>query len=120
MVTAKNQMKKPVWLKYSEQEIREIILKIAEKDSTLTAEKIGLILRDNYGIPTTRIYGFKIGQVLKEAGKYKSPDIENLNKKSAKLEKHLDKNKQDKRTKRSLIITKAKLKTISDHLAKKN
>ena len=120
MATQKTQMKKPVWLKYTEQEVKEIILKLAEKDVNLTAEKIGLTLRDNYGIPTTRIYGFKIGQVLKEAGKYKSPDIENLKNKNIKLEKHLNKNKQDKRTKRSLIITKAKLKTIQDNLNKKN
>lgn len=118
MATQKTTMKKPVWLKYTESEVKEIILKIAEKDSTLTAEKIGLILRDNYGIPSTRIFGFKIGEVLKEAGKYESPDLKNLKIKTEKLEKHLNKNKQDQRTKRSLIITKAKLKTTTDHLAK--
>lgn len=118
MATQKTTMKKPVWLKYTESEVKEIILKIVEKDANLTAEKIGLILRDNYGIPSTRIFGFKIGEVLKEAGKYKSPDIENLTIKKVKLEKHLNKNKQDQRTNRSLIITKAKLKTTTDHLAK--
>jgi len=118
MATQKTTMKKPVWLKYTESEVKEIILKIVEKDSTLTAEKIGLVLRDNYGIPSTRIFGFKIGEVLKEAGKYESPDLKNLKTKTEKLEKHLSKNKQDQRTKRSLIITKAKLKTTTDHLAK--
>jgi ribosomal protein S15P/S13E len=120
MVVQKTQMKKPVWLKYTESEVKEIILKIIEKDQSLTAEKIGLVLRDNYGIPSTRIYGFKIGQVLKEAGKYKSPDLENIRIKTEKLEKHINKNRQDQRTKRSLIITKAKLKTTKDHLAKQN
>ena len=118
MMNAKKQLKKPVWLKYAETEVKEIILKLAEKDKTLTAEKIGLILRDNYGIPKTKIYGFKISQVLKEANKYESPDLKNLEKKTQKLEKHLAKNHGDKRTGRSLIITKAKLKLTKDYLAR--
>lgn len=118
-MNSKKQLKKPVWLKYTDQEVKEIILKLAEKDSKLTAEKIGLILRDSYGIPQTKIYGFKIGQVLKEAGKYVSPDLKNLETKEAKLMKHLVKNHGDQKTKRSLIITKAKLKIAKDKAAKK-
>ena len=36
--------------------LKEIILKLADKG--LTAEKIGLTLRDQYGIPKIKIYGF--------------------------------------------------------------
>ena len=115
----KTTLKKPVWLKYTEEEVKEIILKIIEKSPELTAEKIGLILRDNYGIPSTRIYGFKISQVLKEANKYISPDLKNLKNKAEKLEQHLIKNKGDKKTGRSLIITKARLKLTQDYLARK-
>jgi ribosomal protein S15P/S13E len=119
MATAKSTLKKPVWLKYVDSEINEIILKIIEKNPTLTAEKIGLVLRDNYGIPQTKIYSIKISEVLKKAGKYNSPDLENLKNKVKKLEMHLKKNKQDKRTERALIITRAKLKKVEDYLAKK-
>jgi ribosomal protein S15P/S13E len=119
MAAAKNTLKKPVWLKYVESEIREIILKIAEKDPTLTAEKIGLVLRDNYGIPRTKIYDIKISEVLKDAGKYNFPDALNLKNKVKKLENHLKKNKQDRRTERALIITRAKLKKVEEYLAKK-
>jgi len=115
----KQTIKKPVWLKYTEQEVKDIILKIVEKNPEITAEKIGLILRDNYGIPRTKIYGFKISQVLKEANKYESPDKKNLSAKAEMLEKHLIKNKGDKRTGRSFIITKAKLKKLQDYMAKK-
>ena len=38
MATTKNTVKKPVWLKYSEQEVKEIILKIAEKDANHVLE----------------------------------------------------------------------------------
>jgi len=116
MEKAKATLKKPIWLKYTEQEVKGIILKIIEKEPTITAEKIGLILRDNYGIPKVKIYGFSISDVLKEAGKYESPDSKNLKTKVAKLEKHLAKNKHDTRTGRSLIISKAKLKKVEDYL----
>jgi ribosomal protein S15P/S13E len=117
MAEIKNSLKKPVWLKYTEAEVREIILKIVEKSPELTAEKIGLILRDNYGIPRTKIYGIKINQVLKEAKKDKSPDKENLSMKVVKLQAHIEKNHHDQKTKRALIITKAKLKKVEEYLA---
>ena len=115
MASSKNAMKKPVWLKYTEDEVREIILKVIEKSPELTAEKICLVLRDNYGIPSTRIYGFKIGDVLKKAGKYESPDIKNLTAKRKKLEVHIKTHIHDQKTKRSFIITKAKLKKREDY-----
>lgn len=112
-------MEKPVWLKYTEKEVKDIILGIMKKQPNLTCEKIGLILRDTYGIPTSRIYNFKLSSVLKEAGIYKNPDMENLKAKTEKLEKHIEKNKKDQRTKRALIITKVKLKKETDYLAGK-
>ena len=119
MASAKQTLKKPVWLKYTDDEVKGIILKIFEKDPQLTAEKIGLILRDNYGIPKTKIYGFKISQILKEKDVYTNPDAKNLQNKADKLERHLAKNKQDKRTGRSFIITKAKLKICKEYNAEK-
>ena len=70
------QMEKPVWLKYNESEVKAIILKLA--DQGFTSEKIGLILRDQYGIPKTSIYNFKVGQVLKEKNKFQEPTHLNL------------------------------------------
>ena len=57
----KPKLAKPVWLKYTEKEVKEIILNIIKKQPEITSEKIGLILRDTFGIPKTKIYGFKIG-----------------------------------------------------------
>jgi len=119
MAASKNQLKKPIWLKYTEDEVKEIILKIAEKSPELTAEKIGLMLRDNYGIPTTRVYGFKISEVLKKAGKYVSPDIKNLSAKVKSLQEHSKTHIHDQKTKRSLILTKAKLKKTEDYESRK-
>jgi len=111
----KNKIEKPVWLKYTQKEVEAIILKLAEKG--ITAEKIGLILRDQYGIPKVKLYNLKIKKVLKD--KFQEPTTLNLKSKLAKIIEHYKKNKQDKKAERSLIITKAKLKKREDYAKKK-
>ena len=62
-----SKIEKPVWLKYTKEEVKAIVLKLADKG--LTAEKIGLTLRDQYGIPKAKIYNLKISKILKEQNK---------------------------------------------------
>lgn len=107
-------LEKPTWLKLTDTEVKTIILKLTEQG--LTAEKIGLILRDQYGIPKTKLYGFKIKSVMSD--KFKEPTIINIEKKLEKIINHYKKNKQDKKAERSLIITKAKLKKRTDYSKK--
>ena len=107
------ELKKPTWLKYTIDEVKAIILKLSNKG--LTAEKIGLSLRDQYGIPSVRLYGIKIKEVLNN---FQEPTIINLETKLNKIISHFKKNKQDKKTERSLIITKAKLKKRQDYQKK--
>jgi len=118
MVKTKAKMEKPVWLKYTGDEVKAIILKLVNKG--LTGEKIGLVLRDQYGVPDVKIYGFSIKEVLVEKGKFEEPTNINLKAKLEAVINHYKKNKQDKRAERSLIITKAKLKKREDYLNKKN
>ena len=113
----KTDVQKPVWLKYTDKEVKAIILKLAEKG--LTTEKIGLTLRDQYGIPKTKIYGIKIGEVLREKGKFQEPTLINLEKRKEKVENHYKKNKQDKKAERSLTIIKARLKKTNEYLNRK-
>lgn len=101
-------IKKPVWLKYTKEEVKAIILKLANKG--LTAEKIGLTLRDQYGIPNVKLYNLRIKDILKQNNLYKEPTVINLKEKLSNIINHYKKNKQDKKTERSLIITRAKLK----------
>ncbi|MFH1358505.1 MAG: 30S ribosomal protein S15 [archaeon] len=113
---AKQELKKPTWLKYTKQEVEAIILKLSNQN--LTAEKIGLTLRDQYGIPDVKLFNLKIKQVLKD--KFVEPTTKNLDNKLQEIIKHYKKNKQDKRAERSLIITKAKLKKRKDYHEKKD
>lgn len=110
-----NKIEKPVWLKYTEEEVKAIVLKLADKG--LTTEKIGLILRDQYGIPKVKVYSLKISQILKE--KFEEPTNLNLKNKLQKIISHYKENKQDKKAELSLIITKAKLKKREDYSKKK-
>ena len=114
----KTENSKPLWLKYTDKEIKDIILSLADKG--LTSEKIGLVLRDQYGVPKTKLYGFKISTILKEKGIFQEPTAINLQKKADNLSDHHKKNKQDRTAERSLGITKAKLKKANDYLNRKN
>ena len=109
-------IEKPVWLKYTEKEVEDIILNIVKNQPELTSEKIGLILRDTYGIPKTKIYGIKISEVLKKAGQYQDPTLINLEKKTEKIESHLEKNKQDKRAMREKARVFSQLRKIKKYL----
>jgi len=102
-----NQAEKPIWLKFSEQDVEAIVIKLAKQG--LTSEKIGLELRDCYGIPKAKLIGKKINQILKEHNLGKNADLSNLEKKQQVLKKHLEKHKQDKKSKRALSLTSARI-----------
>lgn len=120
MAKAKNKdmkTEKPIWLKYTPDEVKAIILKLGNKG--MTSEKIGLTLRDQYGIPKTKLFGFKIKEVLEEKEKYEDPNVKNLKSNLNTIEQHYKKNKGDQKAKRSLIIIKAQLKKREEYLTKK-
>lgn len=112
-----NKSEKPVWLKYTAEEVKGIILKLGNKG--MTAEKIGLALRDQYGIPRVKLYDLKIRKVLQEKDKYQDPDVHNLKKRLDKVIEHYKKNKGDKKAEHTLISTRAQLKKREEYLTKK-
>src|SRR3989344_3242809 len=109
-------MEKPVWLKYTEEEIKAIILKLANKG--MTSEKIGLVLRDQYGIPKVKLYNLKISKILKEKDIFQEPTDKNLRIKLERIINHHKKNKHDRTTERALVITNAKLKKSEEYLSR--
>lgn len=109
-----NNLEKPVWLKYTADEVKAIILKLGNKG--MTSEKIGLTLRDQYGIPKVKLYGIKIKEVLGD--KYQDQNIIHLERKINLINTHNKKYKKDRKAERSLIITKAKLKKRDEYLSR--
>lgn len=108
MAMKKTENKKPLWLKRSKEEVESLVVKLSQQG--MSSEKIGLVLRDTYGVPSTKIIAGKVTDILARHGiKQEHPDLENLKKKAEKLRLHLEKNKQDKVAKRGLQITLVKI-----------
>ena len=99
-------MEKPTWVKMKEPELKNVILELSEKHSP---SQIGLVLRDQYGIPTTKIFGKKLKAYLKELGIERNEDIENAEKKVKNIKEHLKNNITDRHAKHKLQNTQSRL-----------
>jgi ribosomal protein S15P/S13E len=98
--------------KVSKEEFEKKVLELAEKG--LTSEKIGETLRREGIHP--KEFGKKISKIL--GSKYISPDEKNISEKLEKIEKHVAKNKKDKRARRDKEKTSAKLRRLRKYLKK--
>lgn len=112
----KPMVKEARWVKYKPSEIEEIIVKLAKKG--MQSNQIGLVLRDEYGIPLSKMFT-KSGvlKIMKDHGiKSEYPeDMLNLLKKSANLRSHLEKNKKDYTSKRGLELTESKIRRLAKY-----
>ena len=100
----------PAWCRYKPEEVEALIIKLGKEGHS--ASGIGVILRDQYGIPLAKpIIGKSVSQVLKEANL--SPplpeDLARLLTKANHLRFHLEKNRGDLHNKRALQITEARI-----------
>ena len=99
-------IEKPTWIKMKEPELKKVILELSEKHAP---SKIGLILRDQYGIPTTKVFGKKLKAYLKELGIDKNEDLDNEEKKVNKMKEHLKLNITDQKAKHKLQHAQSRL-----------
>lgn len=104
------------WVEYNPEELKEIIKNLY--NSGKTKSQIGIILRDQYGIPSIKtITGKKVSQIIKElnikSDKKELPeDLLSLIKKSVKIKKHLEENKKDNTAKRGYELTVSKIRRL--------
>ena len=110
-------LEKPTWLKIKEPELKKIIAELSEKHSP---SKVGMILRDQYAIPTTKIYGKKLKAYLKELGIHKNEDLENAGKKVERMKEHLKNNITDKRAKHKFQRAQARLNITRKYFKRQN
>ena len=89
-----------------EPELKKTIIELSEKHSP---SQIGFILRDQYGIPTTKIFGKKLKAYLKELGVDRNEDLENAEKKVDGLKEHLKNNITDRSAKHKLQHAQSRL-----------
>jgi len=110
----------PRWIKYKKKDIEDLIIRLAKE--RYTSAKIGIILRDQYGIPDVKaITGKTITQILKENKLYPEmpEDILSLLRKAVNLREHLEKNKADKHSKKGLENLESKIRRLGKYYSRK-
>lgn len=112
----------PTWVNTSHSDLTSNIIKMYKEDG-LTASQIGIILRDEYGIPLVKpILGKTITDVLRENGvKQDMPeDLDRLVKKALGLQRHLRTHNSDRRNVRSLELIESKIHRLSRYYKKRD
>jgi len=110
---------KPSWMRYKPNEVELLVVKLAKEGKP--ASMVGLTLRDSYGIPDVKtITGKTISQILKEKKlSSKIPeDLMSLIKRSIRIRKHMEENRQDKTALRGLQLTESKIKRLVKYYKK--
>ncbi|MBI4895331.1 MAG: 30S ribosomal protein S15 [Candidatus Aenigmarchaeota archaeon] len=106
------------WVKYEKDEIEKLILKLAKEGHSNA--KIGIILRDQYGIPRVREFKIKLKKVVETQQKPEVPeDMFNLMKQAVNLHRHLHDNKPDAKAKHGLEYIESKIRRLGKYYVKK-
>jgi len=103
----------PSWQTMSKKELEMLIVKLAKEGNT--SARIGLMLRDSYGIPDARIIlERRIGEVLaeKELSPELPDDMLSLMRRAVQIKKHLQINRKDEPAHRGLQLTESKIKRL--------
>lgn len=112
---------KNVWVKYSSDELKKIIIKLAKEGHPSTM--IGLILKDQYGVPDARkIIKKRITDIMKENELYPQlpEDLQDLMKRAIVVRKHLESHRKDKHSRRGLSLIESKIKRLIKYYKRKN
>ena len=109
----------PSWVRYGEKEVELLIQKLA-KDGKLSSE-IGIVLRDTYGIPDSRLITKKrISAILTEKGLGKEvpDDLLMLIRRAVNINKHMERNKKDNTALRGSQLTLSKIRRLTKYYKK--
>lgn len=103
---------------YEKEEVEKLIAKLAQ--SSMTQSQIGMALRDQYGIPDVKAFGFTIGQALKKSKLEKDipEDLYNLIKKAVIMNSHLERNKKDKKNVHRLQLIESRVRKLGRYYVK--
>ena len=112
---------KPEWLELSDEEIVELIVKLHREGQSTS--QIGIILRDQYGIPSTKsVLGEKITDILKNNGaEFEYPeDLLNLIKRAVNIREHLEENPKDIHSRRGLTKIESRIRRLVKYYTRNN
>ena len=103
----------PEWVTMSKEEIEQMVVKLAKEG--MTASKIGLVLRDNYAVPSVRLAtGKTMYEILQEKGmKPEIPDdLMALMRRAINVKDHMQENKKDMANNRNLQLIESKIRRL--------
>lgn len=95
------------WTKIKPAEIEKIVVDLARQG--IAPEKIGLILRDQHGVPKAKLLGIKIGKILAKNKIETNSETKNISNKIENLKKHSEKNKHDYTAMRKAVMYTARI-----------
>jgi len=110
----------PRWFRYAPEEVEALVVRLAKEGNP--PSKIGIILRDQYGIPLVKVAtGKNINEILKKNNLAPSlpEDLEVLLRKAARLRIHVEKHKADKYNKRAILLVESKIHRLSEYYKRK-
>ncbi|GAB6946606.1 30S ribosomal protein S15 [Vulcanisaeta sp. JCM 16161] len=100
----------PSWVSYTQEEVEQLVVELAKRG--FSPSMIGIILRDQYGIPLVKpILGKSITEVLQEHGLAPQipEDLMNLIRRAIKIRKHLEEHPKDLSARRGLNLVESKI-----------
>jgi len=103
----------PAWSNTDKAAIEKVILDLRKEGAS--SAKIGLVLRDRYGVPDVKLaLGKRIGEILREhkVATEIPEDLRDLMMKALGLRKHLAENKKDLHNKRQLQLVESKVRRL--------
>lgn len=106
----------PGWVTTSPEEARTVALKLAKEG--VSPSKIGLTLRDDYGVPLIKpLAGKSLGRILSEgkAAPKLPQDLQDLIERAQRVQKHLGDHKSDRKNVHSLELVEAKIYRLSKY-----
>lgn len=92
-------------------------------ESGHSTSEIGILLRDNYGVPSVaEVTGKKATAILKEQGiaGQLPEDLQNLMRTALRIRKHLRVNKHDMHNKRALQLAESKIRRLGKYYRKEH
>ena len=115
----RGKISKEKFVELKTEEIVEAIVHLANEGHSQS--EIGMILRDQYGIPKVgKVVGKKIGAIMQQQNlMQKIPeDLMNLIRKSVALREHLARNRKDMSAKHGLMLTVSKIRALERYYKK--
>jgi len=100
----------PTWFRYGPEEVEAFVIKLAKEGQT--PSRIGVTLRDQYGIPLVKsVTGRSVQEILEEANLRPTipEDLSKLLAKATALRRHLARNRSDAVNRRSLELLVSKI-----------